>query len=325
MRIFDFDPREHRDQYAQQGWVHVRGGISPDFLAALSQYVDDSFGSHRVEGTAIGGRKSQALYEFPPDVDFPGELFDVIAAVADLNRPTMTLSERHIKAYDDDAPADPIPHKDRYASQVSVGLSIDIPENSRLVLYPKDHTEVNPFNVSAAYLESLGADERPEIALRDANEVVIDDQPGDVMMFRGNAIWHMRRNAANATNLYLKLNDFNCDPLGEDPSTPERREQTLAAVSNGGNLGDLVATLSRRLDWVSQQYTREWHEVAQARVWEQPITTLSDVEFQILKAVDGGRRVTELASELESRGLDRGSVEAHVGAMAERELLDLVS
>src|SRR3712207_5779516 len=130
MRVFDFDPAEYREQYATQGWVHIKGGVSGDFLAALQDFVQRKFEEQKVEGKAIGGDKEQALYEFPPEVDFPGELFDVVAAVGGLNRETMTLSERHIKAYNSDAPDDPVPHKDRVSSQISVGLSIDIPERS---------------------------------------------------------------------------------------------------------------------------------------------------------------------------------------------------
>ncbi len=73
----------------------------------------------------------QALYEAPDGVDFPGELFDVVADPCNLHRPTMTLSERNIKAYDSVAPPEPIPRKDRYPSQVSIGLSIVVPEEAQ--------------------------------------------------------------------------------------------------------------------------------------------------------------------------------------------------
>ena len=37
-------------------------------------------------------------------------------------------------------------------------------------------------------------------------------------MFYGSEIWHLRRRSAGSVNLYLKFNDFDYDPLGEDPN-----------------------------------------------------------------------------------------------------------
>src|SRR5207244_10064563 len=97
--------------------------------------------------------------------------------------------------------------------------------------YPAVHVGVNPFNVSPALRQVLEPEELPEVALKDAPAVEIDDSGGDVMLFPGSAVWHYRRNASNAVNLYLKLNDFDSDPLAEDPSTPLRRARTLEALA----------------------------------------------------------------------------------------------
>jgi hypothetical protein len=324
MRIFAFDPAELSEQYARDGYIHIKQGIDPEFLQVLRDFADREFDAHKVEGRAIAGRKQQALYEFPDEIEFPGELFDVIATLCGLRRPTMTLSERHIKAYDADAPPDPKPHKDRYASQASIGLSIVVPEGSHLVVYPKDETELNPYNVSAAYLESLPAERRPEQALKDAREVIIEDQPGDVMVFHGSRMWHMRRKPAGAVNLYLKLNDFNCDPLGEDPRTPQLREETLSAVSAAnGAVDGLVPVLSRRLDTVSREYTREWEEVIQARLWEQPPVMLNEHELRLLEAVDGQRTLAE-AAQAGADGLGADAARGALVRLAERGVLDLV-
>lgn len=319
MKIFDFDPNDYSDRYAAVGWVHIPGGLNSEFLAYLQEYVHQRLRENRVEGVAIGGTKEQALFEFPEQVDFPGELFDVVASLCRLNRETMTLSERHIKAYDDDAPAEPPAHKDRFASQVSIGLSIDIPAGSRLVLYPSEHRETNPFNISAALRESLDPEQLPENLLRSARAEVIDDGPGDVVMFPGSGMWHYRWNAAAAVNLYLKLNDFDSDPLGEDPSTPSRRSQTLDSLSAAdGSFGALVPVLSRRLDSITRQYTRERDlEVLQAHVWEQAPVGLEPREFVLLRAVDGRATVQDLTENGED-------VEASVRRLAERGALDLV-
>jgi hypothetical protein len=321
MKIFAFDPAEHRDHYAEHGWVHIRDGIDPEFFEVLRRFTDESFGSHKVEGRAIGGRKEQALYEFPPEIDFPGELFDVVADLCGLHRPTMALSERHIKAYDEDAPSVPVPHKDRYASQVSIGLAIDVLGPSRLLLYPYDELEVNPLNVSAAYLQSLPPERRPEVALQDIAPVELDDAPGDVMMFRGNAVWHCRQDAANVTNLYLKLNDFNQDPLGEDPTTEDQRRRTLEAAASG-DLDGKVPVLGRRLDCISRRYTRDWDEAVQAELWEQAPVMLSASDLALLELVDGRRSVGDVVGQ--NGGASGNGELATLQRLAERGVLDLI-
>lgn len=309
MRVFDFDFSAARDQYRSHGWVHIPNGIDEEFLADLTAFVQEQFAIHQIAGRGVGGTKEQAVYQFPTEVNFPGHIFDVIAEVTGLNRETLTLSERHIKAYDADAPADPPAHKDRLSSQVSVGLSIDIPENSTLVLYPHEHRDVNPFNVSPDLRASLTDVELPENCLADATEVVIDDKGGDVVMFEGSSIWHKRRNAASAVNLYLKFNDFDSDPLGEDPSTPLRRQATLATLANG-HFADKVPQPARRLDTVAHVATREpGREIAIADVWGEGKVPLSDAEVALLRALDG-RTAGEIASlEVLRRLAERGVID----------------
>ena len=318
MKVFDFDPAEYRGIYREQGWIFVPDGMDGDFLAAVTSFAQRSFGDHVVSGRAIAGAKSQALYEFPPDVDFPDHLFDVVAEVAGLNRASMTLSERHIKAYDANAAPNPTAHKDRLASQVSVGLSIAVPEGSHLVLYPTADRSPNPWNVSSALLERLPPEQHPDVVLRGAEEICIPDAPGDVVMFAGSSMWHLRRNPANTINLYLKFNDFGSDPLGEDPSTERRRERT-AAVLASGNLEDRVPALARQMDGITREYTRAgWRENLLAGVWNQPHLPLSESQFELLLRIDGERPVRELAGDR------NGEVVRDVRELARRGVIDLL-
>lgn len=223
MKIFDFDPSDYADTYCSQEWVHIREGVSEEFHGALLRYASGELNDHMLGSFAIKGKKEQSLFEFPDDVDYPNELFEVVAGVCGLNRATMTLSERHIQCYEANAAPEPPAHKDRFSSQVSVGLSINIPPESTLVLYPYEHRGVNAFNKSADFRASLQPDELPEVVLKTAREVELDDRARDVVMFAGSSTWHLRRRAARSLNLYLKFNDFGCDPLGEDPRTAELR------------------------------------------------------------------------------------------------------
>jgi hypothetical protein len=122
--------------------------------------------------------------------------------------------------------------------------------------------------------------------------------------------------------MYLKLNDFGCDPLGEDPVTASRREATLAAIRNGADVEDRIPVLSRRLDNLSRAYLRGgWEEVPQAQVFDQTPVQLTVRELEALQALDGGRKVGEL---LESFGDDRDAARERLRHLAEREVIDLM-
>lgn len=301
MKVFAFDPADYREQFLAQEWIHIKNGIDPEFLEVLRRYARESLEASRLQGFGIKGKKEQSLFEFPAGVDYPGELFDVVAELCGLDRVGMTLSERHIQDYDDDADPNPLPHKDRFASQISLGFSIDIPAASKLVLYPFEHREINAFNSSHALRASLRPDELPEEVMRTAREIVLDDEPGDIVAFYGSTTWHLRRHAAGAVNLYCKFNDFGCDPLGEDPTTAERRSHTLDALANGnGHLAQLTPVISRQFDLVTRHYTRDWQEVLQASVWNGDSFGITERQYELLQTIDGTRKLSELGPDAEA-------------------------
>jgi hypothetical protein len=324
MRVFDFDPRDYAGAYRDEGYVHIREGLSREFHASLVEYAERELMSHKLDDFAIKGKKEQSLYDFPDEVDI-SELYDVVCATCGLDRANVTLSERHIQIYEANAAPEPPAHKDRFPSQVSMGFSISIPAESRLVLYPYSHREVNPFNTSAGLRRHMQPAEFPESALQGAEELVLDDVDRDVVMFPGSTTWHLRRNAANALNLYLKFNDFGCDPLGEDPFTEGRRARTLAAVSAGPEaLGGLVPVLSRRLDTVSRTATRDgWREVIEARVFGEEPLGLTELQHTAITTLDGSETFAALAARL-SRGGDRADAAGQLARLAEQGILDLI-
>lgn len=300
MKVFSFDPSDYGDAYARDGYVHIRAGLTSEFLASLVEHAERELGSHKLDRFAIKGKKEQSLYELPEDVDI-SELYDVVAAIAGLDRATITMSERHIQIYEPTAAPEPPAHKDRLPSQVSVGLSIRIPDESRLVLYPYSHRETNPFNTSAGLRRHLQPEQLPENALQAAREVELDDRDGDVVMFPGSTTWHLRRRAADSLNLYLKFNDFGCDPLGEDPFTQPIRERTLGLVESGndGKLDALYPVPSRRLDSVSRTATRDgWREVLEARVFGEEPFGLTEVQHAALVSSGGSETLASLARRI---------------------------
>jgi hypothetical protein len=325
MRIFGFEPSAYVDTYRSQQWVHIPEGVTEEFHQLLVQYAREELTDHMLGDFAIRGKKEQSLFEFPDSVDYPNELFDVVAELCGLNRATMTLSERHIQCYEPNAAPEPPAHKDRYPSQVSVGLSVEIPAESTLVLYPYEHRGVNPFNRSADFAASLQPDELPEVVLKTAREVEIDDRARDVVMFAGSTTWHLRRRAAGSMNLYLKFNDFGCDPLGEDAHTAELRSSTLSALAgtNGHALDALIPTLSRRFDTVSRLYLRSGQEQLLAELFGEPAFGINTLQFEGLRAIDGRRPLAGIVAELASKG-DESQARAALLYLAERGAIDLV-
>jgi hypothetical protein len=319
MGLFTFGAQQYREQFERQGWLHVQEGLDPAFLAYLQDFVARARDEVPIEGRGIQGEKDQFVLELPESESWD-EIHDLVSDLCGLERGTMALSERHIKAYQSDADPRPSAHKDRFASQISVGLSVHVPEGSHLVMYPDDERDPNPY-LSGAHHASLDLHESPDVVLANAREVEIHDRAGDVIFFHGASTWHLRRNAADTVVVYLKLNEFECDPLGEDVTTETRREATLRLLEQGdGVLDAATATLSRRFESVSRDYRREgWPEMLHANVWGQHPFPVSEREFELLRELDDGAKVREL---LEAHGQPaRGQLRR----LARRGAIDLLA
>ena len=314
MKVFSFDPSEHRETFLSQGWLHVKNGVTPEFVEVMKDFVARELRPEKLEQFALAGKKGQGRFEFPPEVDFPGEMYDVISEVCGLDRATVALSERHINAYNNDARPDPIPHKDRDASKVSVGLCIE-PADSEVVIYPGASRELNPYVSAATYYDSLPEDQKPEKVLTEDQAVAIRDEPGDVVMFYGSQIWHLRRRSAGTVNLYLKFNDFDYDPLGEDPTTIERQEGTKQVLAKAnGSLGKAIVKPSRQLEQLTQLYSRNELEVRLAKIWGRNPLPLDEKEFELLKSLEGGAPVSALGADAQD----------HIRRLAEHGVVDLI-
>jgi hypothetical protein len=134
----------------------------------------------------------------------------------------------------------------------------------------------------------------------------------------------LRRNSANAVNLYVKFNDFACDPLGEDPATPLLRERTRERLQDTDeSRSALVPVIARRLDSIGRDYTRDgWREVLWATVFGEEPFTITEEQFEIIRAIDGTRNwhavITAAANGHAVESLDGGLAE-----LVERGVIDL--
>lgn len=300
MKVFDVDRAAVRRAYDEHGWVHARSGVDPEFLAVLQRSVDERLGAGWLDGPGLAGAKQQVLFDLPTTIDLEADLLDPVAEMFGLGRHRLTLSERHLKVYDDNAAPDPVPHKDRLASTVSLGITVRAPAGTRAFLHPDREVGINPF-MAPHLLASLPPERHPSSALPPNSAVQIADAPGDVLAFAGSAFWHGRRRAAGAVLLYLKFNDFGSDPLREDPRTEALLERSSALTTEGSSnrrvwLGpDFVALAERAIP-------PRWEHATVAEVWDRAPLWLSAIERELIEAAVGGPTLAALTDQLADAG-----------------------
>jgi len=322
-KMFDFDAHNYADAFAEHGYVHIPEGLPEDFHARLIKYVEGSFDKKHLKDFARGD-KQQAMFEFlePEHYD---ELRETVATVCGVDVSSLALSERHIKEYEPGADPYPLAHKDRFGSEIAVGFSIRVPEGSTLVMYPEHDVCVNPFNSTAELRSSFSPHTLPDARLKNAPRVEIQDRPRDVQIFRGNAMWHLREHGAGTTVLYLKLNTYNCDTLGEDPHSSEIRQQTLSMVdSSPSNWMATIPVIARRVDYIHRRYNRDWNELFGVVIYGQPHATITEAEFEALRSMDGHRSVAEISWQMEQSGKGGDMCEA-IRQLALRGIIDLLA
>jgi hypothetical protein len=323
-KMFQFDPSQYAGQFAERGYVHIKEGVTESFYAKVVKQVEENMKTKLMKEFAIGD-KQQAMYEFPEGGDYAEELCQSVGAVCGFDPNQLVVSERHIKAYDATAVAEPLAHKDRFASQISVGLSVHVKEGSTLVLYPDDETDLNPFNASSLMRASLLQEEWPEAKLKKASRVEIKDSARDVIMFRGHSTWHLRANPALTTMLYLKLNAMNCDPLGEDRRTEKFKQQTADAVAGGDEqLLSRIPMVGRRVDYIHKLYNRDWREVIGVVLWNEKHFTIDEQELKLMQAMDGKRTVDDIARAA-SETMDHATTLSKLRRLGRRGVIDLVN
>ena len=300
--IFTFNPNDYTHEFANNGYVLVKGGINSAFLKeAQQQAILQEENKSDLDEWRFKGKKRQYLYDFENQWDFYQAAYKTLCETTNLNLEKMTLCERHIKVYDSEAKAHVPPHKDRTAAQLTVGIPLSIPEGSHIVIWPNDYRIINPFNSTALWRSSLDEKDLPENCLANIEPARIYAEPGDVVMFRGSSLYHERECPANSSILYLKFNDMRLDPIGEDPATSsaqEKSDQISKGISTEALL-DSHLIISPRLLKISRDYTRlYWKEVIQVFVADEKEFTISELELKILQHVQEGHTVSELLTTL---------------------------
>ena len=213
--LFKYDPATAHETFKKQGYVHLKDLLADDFVGYLKTFYEDSQSNNlnEAQNWKIYGKKRQYVFEFPSD-EVAMEFRDGLAALTGIDRDNFTISERHLKVYDETADPWPAPHKDRAASEVSIGLPVNLSEGSSVCVFPElqwgPNTEERAVFLTAEDHEDIANVYEKETA------VFLNEQVGDLVVFLGSTIFHERVKAAGAAILYIKANGDGRDPLGEN-------------------------------------------------------------------------------------------------------------
>lgn len=212
---FKYNPAFYQTELKQSGYAHLKDVLSVEFVTALLEFYERVISDATVENTSarIAGKKRQYVFDFPSQ-EIALEFRSGIARLTGMTEEKITISERHLKVYDEATNPWPAPHKDRCASQISIGLPIALPKSSSVCVFPTmDHT-ANP-NDKAMFLNQNDHADLDNI-YQTEEAVMLNEKVGDLVLFNGSSIFHERVNAAGTAVLYIKINDNGDDPLGEN-------------------------------------------------------------------------------------------------------------
>lgn len=210
----------HCQALRERNYLHLENVLSQDFTNVLGEVRDRilSGAQDDIPDWHIEGKKRQYLFDFPSEAfleDFLLSMSEITGKAPE----NLTIGERHIKVYLQEAPDFSPPHMDRQAAEFTIGFPIHIPDESRVCFFPhmsrKENTEQR-----AAYAD-MPADADMEQFYNDDRIVKLKGGVGDMIIFHGSTIFHERIKPAGCLILYIKINAAGQDPLGEHASLLE--------------------------------------------------------------------------------------------------------
>jgi hypothetical protein len=218
MNFFTFEYARYATILREEGFAHVRSGLTTDFQKYLLRFLEIVRSGNSIELSkfSVPGKKTQYLFEFPT----PGSVQQFMLCVSKLlgcSPVAVRISERHIKHYLNNAPPFPAPHKDRCSSELAFGIPLASTPETFLSFYPGLNRAVNVCPESIKYPFPLPEAYPVDQVVQGVKPVCIRMELGDLVIFQGSAIYHERMHAARCIVLYLKANSLMIDPLNEHP------------------------------------------------------------------------------------------------------------
>lgn len=213
--LFKYDPGSAHEDFKKQGYVHLKDVLSDEFVSELKGFHQDSQSSqlNEAQNWKIYGKKRQYVFEFKSE-EAAIEFRDGLAALTGIDKDGFTISERHLKVYDKEAEPWPAPHKDRAASEVSIGLPVHLEEGSSVCVFPELQFGPNP-EERAVFLTDRDHPDLEHVYQKET-AVMLHEKVGDLVVFLGSSIFHERVKPAGSAILYIKVNGDGRDPLGEN-------------------------------------------------------------------------------------------------------------
>lgn len=213
--IFKYDPGTLRADLKKNGFAHLKDVLSDDFVSYLKDFYETSMNDDASESEdwKIAGKKRQFVFNFP-STEAAQEFKAGLARLTGIDENTFTISERHLKVYDQNANPYPAPHKDRSASSYSIGLPVYVPEGSTVCLFP----DLDALPNQEDHAVFLTERDRPDLEriYENENALMLNENVGDIVIFLGSSLWHERVRGGGTAVLYVKVNGEGVDPLGEN-------------------------------------------------------------------------------------------------------------
>lgn len=205
-RMFNFSAAEVQAQWHEMGYCFVRNGCDSSLLTKLIKRYE----------LIVAGGDSPELYEFLPDSALLQYGVETLKQLTSSKH--LTVSRKNIMYYRKGmhSPA----HKDRKSLQYAVAIGVNNPFGSRLLLWPDANRDVNVGNHYRIYTEKMGSQEEVDAYLSTIEPVSLATNPGDVVIFPGNSMFHQRVNPLKACVYYLDFNEWGIDD--RNPSMQER-------------------------------------------------------------------------------------------------------
>ncbi len=214
---FKKDLSSDKDRLADGGFLHLEDVLSNEFVSVLKQAGRQIAEKTlpEVEAWHIPGKKRQYLFDFPSEAFFKA-FCEGISRITGYPAGDLTIGERHIKVYLEEAADYPAPHMDRHAAEFTIGFPIHIAEDSRVCLFPHLTRERNT-DQRAIFADLPGGTDMEQY-YRDDQIRSFKGKVGDMFIFQGSTIYHERIRPAGCVILYIKVNAAGQDPLGEHAS-----------------------------------------------------------------------------------------------------------
>ena len=224
---FKYDLTPFKAELHTKGYVHLKDVLSDAFVAELKEFNEKamSLAADENKSAQVEGKKRHFVFGFSSD-ETAREFRKGIACLTSMDEGKITISERHLKVYDAKANPWPSPHKDRCASQISIGLPIALSKGSTVAVFPTLDLSENPNDKAMFISESDNINSQQAYIANEA--VLLNETVGDLILFNGSSIFHERVNAAGTSVLYIKINDKGDDPLGENIYAPAATSKVAA-------------------------------------------------------------------------------------------------